>query len=80
LQVILVFTLLTTCLQLKGGMICTNDDKFYQICRALRSHGMMREMTDDNMKQEIIKANPDLNPDFIFIGPAHNFRSTELML
>jgi len=63
---------------IEGGMICTNDDKFYQVCRALRSHGMMREMTDNNMKQEIIETNPDLNPDFIFVGPAHNFRSTEL--
>jgi len=63
---------------IEGGMICTNDDKFYQICRALRSHGMMREMTDDTMKQEIIEKYPDLNPDFIFIGPAHNFRSTEI--
>ena len=63
---------------IEGGMICTNDEKFYQICRALRSHGMMREMTNDEMKQEIIDANPDLNPDFIFICPAHNFRSTEI--
>jgi CDP-6-deoxy-D-xylo-4-hexulose-3-dehydrase len=63
---------------IEGGMICTNDEKFYQICRALRSHGMMREMTNDKMKQEIIHANEDLNPDFIFIRPAHNFRSTEL--
>jgi len=63
---------------IEGGMICTNDEKFYQICRALRSHGMMREMTDNVMKQEIINANPDLNPDFIFIRPAHNFRSTEI--
>lgn len=63
---------------IEGGMICTNDDRFYQVCRALRSHGMMREMTDDNMKQEIIDANPDLNSDFIFVGPAHNFRSTEI--
>jgi CDP-6-deoxy-D-xylo-4-hexulose-3-dehydrase len=63
---------------IEGGMICTNDEKFYQICRALRSHGMMREMTNDKMKQEIIDANPDLNPDFIFIRPAHNFRSTEI--
>jgi len=63
---------------IEGGMICTNDDKFYQMCRALRSHGMMREMTDDNMKQEIIEKYPDLNPDFIFVGPAHNFRSTEI--
>ena len=63
---------------IEGGMVCTNDDKFYQICRALRSHGMVREMTDDNMKQEIIEKYPDLNPDFIFVGPAHNFRSTEI--
>jgi len=63
---------------IEGGMICTNDEKFYQVCRALRSHGMMREMTNNEMKQEIIDDNPDLNPDFIFIRPAHNFRSTEL--
>ena len=63
---------------IEGGMVCTNDEKFYQICRSLRSHGMMREMTNNEKKQEIIDANPDLNPDFIFIRPAHNFRSTEL--
>ena len=63
---------------IEGGMVCTNDDKFYQICRALRSHGMVREMTDENYKKQIIDDNPDLNPDFIFLGPAHNFRSTEI--
>lgn len=63
---------------IEGGMICTNDEYFYQVCRALRSHGMMREMTDNNLKQQIIDDNPDLNKDFIFIAPAHNFRSTEL--
>jgi CDP-6-deoxy-D-xylo-4-hexulose-3-dehydrase len=63
---------------IEGGMICTNDNKFYQICRALRSHGMVREMTDESYKNQIIKDNLDLNPDFIFLGPAHNFRSTEI--
>lgn len=63
---------------IEGGMVCTNDDRFYQICRALRSHGMTREMTDESYKNQIIKDNPDLNPDFIFLGPAHNFRSTEI--
>ena len=63
---------------IEGGMICTNNEYFYQVCRALRSHGMMREMTDDSLKQDIINNNPDLNKDFIFIAPAHNFRSTEL--
>lgn len=63
---------------IEGGMVCTNDEKFYQICRALRSHGMVREMTDETLKQQIINENPDLNKDFIFLYPAHNHRSTEL--
>ena len=63
---------------IEGGMVCTNDPLFYQICRALRSHGMVREMTDVNFKNKIIEENPTLNPDFIFLGPAHNFRSSEI--
>ena len=63
---------------IEGGMICTDNEYFYQVCRALRSHGMTREMTDESFKQAIIDANPDLNKDFIFLTPAHNFRSTEL--
>lgn len=63
---------------IEGGMICTNDHHFYQVCRALRSHGMMREMTDDELKDKIIDQNKDLNKDFIFIHPSHNFRSTEI--
>jgi CDP-6-deoxy-D-xylo-4-hexulose-3-dehydrase len=63
---------------IEGGMICTNNSNFYQVCRALRSHGMTREMTDHSMRETIINENPDLNPDFIFLRPAHNFRSTEI--
>ena len=63
---------------IEGGMICTDDEYFYQVCRALRSHGMTREMTDEKLRQQIIDENPDLNKDFIFLNPAHNFRSTEL--
>ena len=63
---------------IEGGMICTDNEQFYQICRALRSHGMIREMTNESMRNEIINKNPDLNKDFIFLRPSHNFRSTEL--
>lgn len=63
---------------IEGGMICTNNERFYQICRALRSHGMIREMTDESLKASIIEQNPDLNKDFIFLHPSHNFRSTEI--
>ncbi len=45
---------------IEGGMISTNNEEFYQVCRALRSHGMTREMTSVGMKEAIIEANPDL--------------------
>jgi CDP-6-deoxy-D-xylo-4-hexulose-3-dehydrase len=63
---------------IEGGMICTDDEEFYQVCRSLRSHGMVREMTNKEMVDSIIEENPDLNKDFIFLRPSHNFRSTEL--
>ena len=63
---------------IEGGMVSTNDDHFYQLCRSLRSHGMVREFTDDDLIQKYTDDCWDLNKDFIFIGPAHNFRSTEI--
>lgn len=63
---------------IEGGMVCTNDEELYQIIRMLRSHGMVRECTNQKMKDEFIQNNPDLNPQFIFAMPAYNVRSTEL--
>jgi CDP-6-deoxy-D-xylo-4-hexulose-3-dehydrase len=63
---------------IEGGMISTNDYEFYQICRALRSHGMAREMSDETYRQKYIDENPMLSKDFIFIHPSHNFRATEI--
>ena len=63
---------------IEGGMISTNNDYFYQLCRSLRSHGMAREFTDEKLIEKYKNENKDLSEDFIFIGPAHNFRSTEI--
>lgn len=63
---------------IEGGMICTNDEKIYQIVRMCRSHGMVRELTDENMKKEYQESNPELNPEFIFAYPAYNMRNTEI--
>lgn len=63
---------------IEGGMVCTNDEKFYQTIRMLRSHGMVREMDSQTYKDEWIKNNPECNPEFIFSYPAYNVRSTEL--
>lgn len=63
---------------IEGGMVCTNDPNFYQILRCLRSHGMLRESTDEELKKTILDKHPTLNKDFVFLAPAHNFRSTEM--
>lgn len=63
---------------IEGGAICTNDDRFYQYCRLYRSHGMIRESTDDKFKQEIEEKYPELRPEFLFLVPGYNMRSTEL--
>ena len=63
---------------IEGGMICTDDARLYQSLRMLRSHGMVREVSDEPLKQEYRQAFPDLNPDFIFAFPAYNVRSTEI--
>jgi CDP-6-deoxy-D-xylo-4-hexulose-3-dehydrase len=63
---------------IEGGMICTDDERLYQTLRMLRSHGMVRETTNDAVKQDYLKNFPDLNPDFIFSSPAYNVRSTEI--
>ncbi|MEK7596711.1 MAG: DegT/DnrJ/EryC1/StrS aminotransferase family protein [Patescibacteria group bacterium] len=63
---------------IEGGIISTNDHEIYQYARKFRSHGMVRESTDDSLKNSFKDRYPDLNPDFIFSSPAYNMRSTEI--
>ena len=62
----------------EGGMVSTDDPDLYQTLRMLRSHGMVRESTSDELKREYLDNHQDLNPDFIFAFPAYNLRSTEI--
>ena len=62
----------------EGGMISTNDSNLYETLRMLRSHGMVRESSSDELRQSYAERHPDLNPDFIFAFPAYNVRSTEI--
>jgi CDP-6-deoxy-D-xylo-4-hexulose-3-dehydrase len=63
---------------IEGGIISTNDPKLYETLRMLRSHGMVRESTSDDVKRRYRETHSDLNPDFIFAFPAYNVRSTEI--
>jgi len=63
---------------IEGGMVCTNDESIYETARMLRSHGMVREATSNEVRQKYIEENPELSPDFIFAYPAYNVRNTEI--
>ncbi len=62
----------------EGGMVCTNDDELCEVIRIYRSHGMVREASEQTTKDYYTSNHPDLNPDFIFAYPAYNVRGTEL--
>lgn len=63
---------------IEGGMVCTNDDEVFEQVRMLRSHGMVREATDEKVRSRYARENPELNPDFIFAFAAYNTRNTEI--
>ena len=63
---------------IEGGMLCTDDPELNQTFRMLRSHGMLRESSSQELKESYWNQYPDLNPDFIFAFPAYNVRNTEI--
>jgi CDP-6-deoxy-D-xylo-4-hexulose-3-dehydrase len=63
---------------IEGGMVSTNNADFYETVRMLRAHGLVRELDSDSRKREYADEFPDLNPEFIFVHPGYNVRSTEI--
>lgn len=62
----------------EGGMISTDDESMYEMCRMIRAHGMVREAKSAALREEYVAKHPDLNPDFIFAVPGFNARGTEI--
>ena len=63
---------------IEGGMVSTNDKTIYEMARMYRSHGMVREIKNLNLKNKYKKKYKDLNPEFIFAYPAYNLRNNEI--
>ena len=63
---------------IEGGMICTDDSQIYEMLRMFRSHGLVREASQESTRQTYSAQYPDLTPDFIFAFPAYNVRPTEI--
>lgn len=63
---------------IEGGVVCTEDDEWYRLLRMFRSHGMLRECDDQEYMDKVANEHPELHPEFIFMVPGYNMRSTEL--
>lgn len=63
---------------IEGGMICTNNSEFFDVCKMLRSHGMVREAYLPETKRHYQEEYPEVHPEFTFAFPAFNVRSTEI--
>ena len=62
---------------IEGGMITTNNKKFYNLCLLKRSHGLARELpTKEQIKYR--KKYPNKNFKFLFLSDGFNLRSTEI--
>ena len=59
-------------------MICTNNKRIYELARILRSHGLLREIESNKIKNQLIKKYKELSPNFIFLRPAYNMRNNEI--
>jgi|TARA_R110002020_G_scaffold220896_1_gene428910 CDP-4-dehydro-6-deoxyglucose reductase, E1 len=62
---------------IEGGMVCTNNTELYEVMRLKRSHGMAREGSP-GFFDEYKKANPDIDPAFLFMTDGFNFRNHEI--
>ena len=59
-------------------MVCTNDEEVYETLRMLRSHGMVRESSNEATAAKFHQNHSDLNPQFIFAYAAYNMRNNEI--
>jgi CDP-6-deoxy-D-xylo-4-hexulose-3-dehydrase len=60
---------------IEGGMVVTHSIEDYDLLRCLRTHGWSREQSN---RAEIERANPDIDPRFLFINLGFNLRPTEI--
>jgi CDP-6-deoxy-D-xylo-4-hexulose-3-dehydrase len=61
----------------EGGMICTDSEKLHKLCLLKRSHGLARELPEQD-HEFYRKQYPEINFNFLFLTDGFNFRNTEL--
>lgn len=61
---------------MEGGMILTDDQETYHLCRSLRAHGWTRDLPEESSLYQ--RTDDDLFEAYRFILPGYNVRPTEL--
>ena len=64
---------------IEGGMVCTNNTDYMNVCKSVRSHGWDRDM--DQVYQNKLRSDwktPDFNAMYTFYYSGYNLRSTDL--
>lgn len=60
---------------MEGGMLVTNDEEIYEIGKALRAFGWVRDLQN---KPELAKVHSDIDSRFLFVNLGFNIRPTEI--
>jgi CDP-6-deoxy-D-xylo-4-hexulose-3-dehydrase len=61
---------------MEGGWISTDSDEFADVCRSLRAHGWIREMSNESKRK--FETGDPFKDLFHFILPGLNFRPIEM--
>ena len=60
---------------MEGGMLLTNNKRFYELGKSIRAFGWIRELSK---KREIAKKYKKIDPRYLFINTGYNIRPTEI--
>jgi CDP-6-deoxy-D-xylo-4-hexulose-3-dehydrase len=60
---------------IEGGMVLAESDEDYDLLKCLRAHGWSREQSN---RAEIERANPHIDPRFLFVNVGYNLRPMEI--
>ena len=60
---------------IEGGMIVTDNDRFYESLKAMRAFGWVRDL---EAKEKYASANKGIDPRFLFVTSGYNLRPTEI--
>jgi CDP-6-deoxy-D-xylo-4-hexulose-3-dehydrase len=63
---------------IEGGLIVTKNDYYADVFRSMRANGWLRDIKDKNLRERVLKENPNINPNFLFPFSGFNFKPSDV--